>query len=504
MAWYRGGAVALTNGSATVTGTGTAWINNVQIGHAINLPDGRVYEVLSVDSNTLITLGSPYLGGTASGQAYSVQPNQGFAQTAATALTNFLTQVNQWVSGALAGRFNDGFLAAPGISFLVDQDTGIRRHADNGMALVTGGVDRVYVSSSGMAVPGNIDVSSGSFIASNVADTFQINGLPVAHYGLTFKAGAFAASPGVVLSGYGGVALATAGGERARIDFNGNFQVGTSVSTNYRVTVKVGSGGSSQVWQASDGRELAALLNFDKGQQGWGAAGALLYLGRHADTQRSLNLGGTLNAGGADYAEYMVKADGCGAIAKGDVCGVDADGRLTKTWANSISFVIKSTDPALVGGDTWDAEVGPKPEQPGTEPFEPVLPAPPAEDAHDEAVDAWRETMAAYPAQVASYQVARAEWQKATEAYTEALPVWEAAHEKARQCVDRIAFCGQVPCNVTGDFEVGDYIVAAASGAGIKAVAVKTDEITLPQYMRRIGKVWAIRDGRAWVDVQHG
>jgi hypothetical protein len=61
-----------------------------------------------------------------------------------------------------------------------------------------------------------------------------------------------------------------------------------------------------------------------------------------------------------------------------------------------------------------------------------------------------------------------------------------------------------VPATVTGDIEVGDYIIAAANGAGIKAVAVKPDEITLAQYMRRIGKVWAIRDGRAWIDVQHG
>lgn len=166
--------------------------------------------------------------------------------------------------------------------------------------------------------------------------------------------------------------------------------------------------------------------------------------------------------------------------------------------------MIKSTDPSLVGGDTWDAEVGPKPEQPGTEPREPRLLAAPAEDADDATIAAWRDAMADYPAQVASYQAARAEWQKATDAYAKALPVWEAAHEKARQCVDRIAFCGQVPANVSGDFEVGDYIIAAASGAGIKAAAVKADDMTLPQYMRRIGKVWAIRDGRAWIDVQHG
>ncbi|WP_112383583.1 hypothetical protein [Sphingomonas carotinifaciens] len=200
----------------------------------------------------------------------------------------------------------------------------------------------------------------------------------------------------------------------------------------------------------------------------------------------------------------MLKAAGCGLIAKGDVCGVDRDGRLTKTWADAVSFVIKSTDPSLVGGDTWDADVGPKPEEPGVEPVEPSMPAPPAEDADDATIDAWRDAMAAYRAQVASYQAARAEWQKATDVYAKALPAWKAAHEKARQCVDRIAFCGQVPANVSGEFEVGDYIIAAASGAGIKAVAVKADDMILLQYMRRIGKVWAVRDGRAWIDVQHG
>ncbi|MEK9211711.1 hypothetical protein [Sphingomonas sp. 2378] len=459
MAWYCAGTVTVTNGSVLVTGAGTAWIGNVQAGHAINLPDGRVYEVRSVDSHVQITLGSPYLGGTAAGQAYSVQPNQGFAQSAATKLTEFLAQIGGWVSGALAGRFNDGFLAAPGISFLVDQDTGIRRYAENGMAMVTGGTDRAYFNLNGIAVFGNIDVPSGKVVASDSADTFAIGSQQIAHYGLTFKAGAFTAAPGVVLSGYGGVALATAGGERARIDFNGNFLVGTSAPTSYRVAVKVASGGAAQVWQASDGRELAALLNFDRAQQGWGGTGALMYLGRHSDTQRSLNAGGTINASGADYAEYMVKAAGCGIIAKGDVCGVDRDGKLTKIWADAISFVVKSSDPSLVGGDTWTAHLLTRPEQ-------------------DEG--------------------------EADDAFESRLAEWEAALEEARLRVDRIAFCGQVPCNVSGDFEVGEYIVAAANGGGIRAVAVKADDMTLPQYMRRIGKVWAIRDGRAWIDVQHG
>ena len=58
--------------------------------------------------------------------------------------------------------------------------------------------------------------------------------------------------------------------------------------------------------------------------------------------------------------------------------------------------------------------------------------------------------------------------------------------------------------NVTGDFAVGDYIIAAANGSGIQAIAVPAADITFEQYRLRIGKVWAIRDGRAWIDVQHG
>jgi hypothetical protein len=155
----------------------------------------------------------------------------------------------------------------------------------------------------------------------------------------------------------------------------------------------------------------------------------------------------------------MLKAAGCGIIAKGDVCGVDREGKLTRTWADAISFVVKSTDPTLVGGDTWAAHLPPRPEQ--------------GED-------------------------------EAAATFASRLTEWETALEQARLCVDRIAFCGQVPCNVSGDFEVGDYIVAAQDGDGIKAVAMKLDDMTLAQYARRVGKVWAIRDGRAWIDVQHG
>lgn len=295
------------------------------------------------------------------------------------------------------------------------------------------------------------------------------------------------------------------GTNRMIVDGAGNVLIGTASGSSHAITKTVAAEGQS-ILQVDAGAGSAVSLQVRRVNANSfnGGAPAALMVGNHTGNNRSITAGGTGNFQGSDYAEYMLKAAGCGIIAKGDVCGVDSDGRLTKTWADAIGFVIKSTDPSLVGGDTWAAEVGPQPEQPGAEPAEPTPPASPAEDADDATIAAWRDAMAAYPGQVAAHQAARAEWQKATDAYAKALPVWEAAHEKARQCVDRIAFCGQVPANVSGDFEVGDYIIAAASGAGIKAVAVKADDMTLAEYMRRIGKVWAIRDGRAWIDVQHG
>ncbi|QRY97072.1 hypothetical protein JT366_08465 [Sphingomonas paucimobilis] len=248
----------------------------------------------------------------------------------------------------------------------------------------------------------------------------------------------------------------TSGTEQARFDNAGNFLVGVTSGARHTIARASSEGDDILYIRNTAGQVSAVFQAVSAG--GWQGPAALL-LGKNSVNNRSAGVAGTVNASGADYAEYMIKAAGCGIIAKGDICGVDRDGRLTKTWADSISFVVKSTDPSLVGGDTWAAHLPPRPEQ-----------------AEDETDDAFIVREAG----------------------------WEAEEEKARLCVDRIAFSGQVPCNVVGDFAVGDYIVAAQDGDGIKAVSVRPDDMTLPQYMARIGKVWAIRDGRPWIDVQHG
>ena len=84
---YRSGTVAVTNGSPTVTGTGTSWASQVLPGDLFTLDGTRVVEVLSVASNTSLTLAVNWAGSTASGQTYAIsRVSSGWSQAATAAL----------------------------------------------------------------------------------------------------------------------------------------------------------------------------------------------------------------------------------------------------------------------------------------------------------------------------------------------------------------------------------------------------------------------------------
>jgi hypothetical protein len=150
----------------------------------------------------------------------------------------------------------------------------------------------------------------------------------------------------------------------------------------------------------------------------------------------------------------MIKAN-TDNIAKGDIVGVDANGLLTNIFADSKSFVVKSTNPSYVGGDTWFNVEPPLQSQFATK---------------------------------AEFDIAYAEFERQS--------------EEARAKVDRIAFSGQVPCNVY-NAEVGDYIIPIELNGKISGQAVSNP--TFEQYQLSVGKVWKImEDGRAWVAVKIG
>lgn len=467
--WTNNGTITVVTGSRYVEGQGTQFVGPVIAGYALLTGDLRLYEIQAVESATRLRLVRPYQGGGAANVPYDVVPVSADVTGLIERIQALIDRYQAFRDTVGQGLFPDGTMAAPAFRFLADQDTGFARYGPNLLSAVAGGVERMRL--------GDTNSSTAPFVAVDGA-TCQRSGdasslvVPLSIYGAIGGTATMRIRFGSGANQYAGhsfieaqtltasasdLRFGVSGVEAGRFDSAGNLLIGAPPSAFHRIGKSVAE--NAEILQIDNPLASLSLQVRAVSSSGFGLAGTALLVGKNSSTNRSINAGGTVNASGADYAEYMLKAAGCGIIAKGDVCGVDCDGRLTKTWADAISFVVKSTDPSLVGGDTWASHLPPRPEQ--------------EEDEADEA----------FAARVAE---------------------WSAALEQARQCVDRIAFCGQVPCNVTGDFEVGDYIVAAASGAGIKAVAMKLDDMTMAHYARRIGKVWAIRDGRAWIDVQHG
>jgi|694.fasta_scaffold129744_2 hypothetical protein len=210
------------------------------------------------------------------------------------------------------------------------------------------------------------------------------------------------------------------------------------------------------------------------------AANTSVRIGRNLGTGRSINAGGTINASGTDYAEYMVK-DGEFTINKGDICGINVNGKLTNLFSESISFVVKSTNPSYVGGDTWGSEdfIGKIPEKP-YKIFDKF--------ADDNVTLIQKgETDEEYAEKLSKYEIELSKWNDTYESY--------------RKTVDRIAFSGQVPVNVF-NAEAGDYILPIQEdGNKIKGISVKNP--TYDQYMICVGKVISIEeDGRAKIIVK--
>lgn len=151
---YRVGTIAVTAGSATVTGSGTAWVSGVRKGWVLQLlsagGDLTDYEIASVNSNTSITLERTYTGTTGTGRAYQIKPTGGLYSRLTDAVQALTDRLNDAADKVLVGIFGAGSLAAPGIRFDGDLDTGIMRAGSNIMDLVTGGVRKLRIGATGI------------------------------------------------------------------------------------------------------------------------------------------------------------------------------------------------------------------------------------------------------------------------------------------------------------------------------------------------------------------
>lgn len=123
--WYKAGTANFTNNSTIVTGTNTYWSTQVKVGDIFTVNSSDIYEIISIDSNTQITLGRPYTGTTETAAAYNIIRNFTYTTNADIA-TNLLALVNSWkvredeLQAWMAGTANGG-TGGDGLYPLTDQ-----------------------------------------------------------------------------------------------------------------------------------------------------------------------------------------------------------------------------------------------------------------------------------------------------------------------------------------------------------------------------------------------
>lgn len=263
MSWYRIGTVTVTSGGSAVVGAGTSWLDNAQAGDGFRGPDGRVYEILSVDSDTAITLAENYLGSNAAGAAYGIFATQARIVSLAQQVAQLLADYSSIATNAGQGKFTDGTVATPGMRFAADLDSGFYRIGSNTIGLSLGGVLRFMGDASGRFGIGTTPVASGA----NAMD-LQI-GNPAASAGSGITLGATTTSDIAFADGVSGAAQYagliryshandslqawTASTERGRFTGAGDFGLGTATPNKLAVTRALTVNGS-----ANSAFELAA------------------------------------------------------------------------------------------------------------------------------------------------------------------------------------------------------------------------------------------------------
>lgn len=98
MSWETTGTVKVTKSGTNVAGTNTLFSVKSRIGDAFIGPDGALYEISNIVSDTLLTISPAYLGATADGASYKIAPIRGYQKLAADRLYHIVNTIDDTVS----------------------------------------------------------------------------------------------------------------------------------------------------------------------------------------------------------------------------------------------------------------------------------------------------------------------------------------------------------------------------------------------------------------------
>lgn len=120
--WYSQGTISATSNNTIINGTGTAFIQGVRVGDGITIQgSSSLHEVISIASNTQMTIKPAYTGATGSGKQYAVAPVLGYDKDLSDAFNQLrlqfgdkLSSLQPWAYAATASAALDalGFSAS--------------------------------------------------------------------------------------------------------------------------------------------------------------------------------------------------------------------------------------------------------------------------------------------------------------------------------------------------------------------------------------------------------
>ena len=101
---YKTGTVTITNGTAAVTGVGTFFKSNVAVGDLITVDYLHDYVIISVNSDTSVTLDRLFAEATVTGQAYLVKRVSSSWGMPAKLASDYTELTNQYRARWVAGK----------------------------------------------------------------------------------------------------------------------------------------------------------------------------------------------------------------------------------------------------------------------------------------------------------------------------------------------------------------------------------------------------------------